>query len=78
MDDCLQVLDEKKECPNDHILVQQVRLQLITDKAAILASHNNKVESADQHQPSSQHVEILRAELLKVKTDILQTPQAHG
>ncbi|KAL4862495.1 hypothetical protein BDV12DRAFT_190377 [Aspergillus spectabilis] len=32
MDECLQSLEEREECPYDAILAQQVRLQLITDK----------------------------------------------
>ncbi|KAL4860534.1 hypothetical protein BDV12DRAFT_191654 [Aspergillus spectabilis] len=32
MDECLQSLEEQKECPLGAILVQQVRLQLITDR----------------------------------------------
>jgi hypothetical protein len=78
MDECLQVLDEEKECPNDHILVQQVRLQLVAEKAAALASNNNKGKSAEQRQTSLQHVEILHPELLEVKTNILHGSQNHG
>jgi hypothetical protein len=32
MDACLRILDEKNECPNDAILVQQVRLQMIVER----------------------------------------------
>jgi hypothetical protein len=32
MEDCLTILDEKQECPNDAVLVQQVRLQLIVER----------------------------------------------
>ena len=35
MDECLQILDERKECVTDEILVQQVRLQLIVERVTM-------------------------------------------
>lgn len=34
MEECLQILDDAKELPNDQILVQQVRLQLLIERKA--------------------------------------------
>ncbi|RFU30228.1 hypothetical protein B7463_g6109, partial [Scytalidium lignicola] len=42
MDECLQILDERKECPNDDILVQQVRLQLIVEKMDLIPFHDEE------------------------------------
>lgn len=35
MDECLETLDKTKECQNDVVLVEQVRLQLIVEKTVM-------------------------------------------
>lgn len=48
LDECLRMLDEKKECSNDEILVQQVRLQFIAEEAARSMWHGRHVSSGNE------------------------------
>ncbi|KAH7333048.1 Zn(II)2Cys6 transcription factor [Rhexocercosporidium sp. MPI-PUGE-AT-0058] len=76
MDECLQVLDERKECFNDEILVQQVRLQLITERANRALLDDGILESAKGHtNPAFLGLEIFQSQLLSVKNDLLAQPQ---
>jgi hypothetical protein len=77
MDECLQVLAERKECPNDEILIQQVRLQRAAEKIA--ASTTAKaMESTDESGRLSTHPEGLRAELQSLRTSLLSRFQNNG
>ncbi|KAH8810878.1 hypothetical protein F5884DRAFT_672828 [Xylogone sp. PMI_703] len=67
MDECLQILEQKRECPNDEILVQQVRLALIAEKS-------NQVASLDEAAASLYH-ESLQLQLQGIKADILSNFQ---
>jgi hypothetical protein len=79
MDECLQVLDERKECPNDEILVQQVRLQLIVEKMALGTFHDPAIESPEHARaPLPLYLETVHAHLLDIKTKLLAQPQTDG
>ncbi|KAF7595463.1 hypothetical protein BBP40_005799 [Aspergillus hancockii] len=47
LDDCLKVLDDEKECLNDDILVQQVRLQRIAEAATRSTSHHGVIGTTE-------------------------------
>ncbi|KAJ5805371.1 Major facilitator superfamily domain general substrate transporter [Penicillium riverlandense] len=67
MDECLRVIDEAKECPNDEILVQQVRLQLVVEKVAENAAHALEFESIEHSKVSPECI----SELESVKFNIM-------
>lgn len=79
MDECLQVLDESKECPNDEILVQQVRLQLIIEKMAIGIVYDVAMESPEHARDlPSLYFAAVNAQLHDIKTKLLAQPQTDG
>jgi hypothetical protein len=79
MEECLQVLDEIKECPNDEILVQQVRLQLIVEKMALGTFHDAAMESPEHaREPPSLYLETVHTQFLDIKTKLLAQPQTDG
>jgi hypothetical protein len=57
MDESLRLLDERKECPNDTILVQLVKLQLNIERAATGQPQDRTTEAAEQFkEPSSRNL----------------------
>ena len=73
MDECLRILDEWKECPADEILVQQVRLQLIVEKAALaLGTWNDGAMESAEHvkMPLSFYLQALHSQLREVKNSL--------
>ena len=79
MDEDLQMLDERKECPNDDILVQQVRLQVIVEKMALGTLHDGAMESTEHtREPPSLYLETLHSELQDIKTKLLVQPHTDG
>ncbi|MCJ1386882.1 hypothetical protein MMC17_010010 [Xylographa soralifera] len=75
MDECLQMLDEREECLNDEILVQQIRLQLIVEKMALGTPHDGANESMKHREPTSVYLEHLHSQLQSVKTNLLAGSQ---
>lgn len=76
MDECLQILDERKEHLNDEILIQQVRLQLIAEKMALCSLHEGVVESVNQKiEHPTIHLESLQSQLRDIETELLARPQ---
>jgi hypothetical protein len=68
MDECLQRLAEKQECPTDEILVQQVRLQLIVEKVAQAPWYDGEVENVEPiRAPPAFYLKALQSQLLEVK-----------
>jgi hypothetical protein len=79
MDECLQVLEERKECPNDEVLVQQVRLQLIVEKMVLGTFHDAAMEFPEPaRELPSLYPKIVYAQLHDIKTKLLAQPQTHG
>jgi hypothetical protein len=79
MDECLQVLDEAKECLTDGILVQQVRLQLIAEKMAQGTWHDGALESTKHtSELPSLHFQSLHSQFQNIKIQILAGTQADG
>ncbi|KAK9243068.1 hypothetical protein V1506DRAFT_494407 [Lipomyces tetrasporus] len=64
LDECLQMLDETKECLNDESLVQQVRLQLIAEKAARSTSYDAGPEKTENIPDFHSQLENAKACLL--------------
>ena len=73
MDECLQVLAERQKCPNDAILVQQVRIQLIVQKVA-------QVKSNHGHTATVLPIDLgsLYAQFKTLKTELLAHPDTDG
>lgn len=79
MDECLQALDERKECLNDEILVQQVRLQLLIEKTALSTLHDGAMKSAEHtREPSSLYSESIHSQLQDIKIELLSRPKTDG
>ncbi|KAK9310998.1 Zn(II)2Cys6 transcription factor [Lipomyces starkeyi] len=77
MDDCLTVLAEHPECELDRILVQQVRCQLIKEKASQLERLDEDFGDAENFEgPKSFYRKGLQSRLEETKRDIsLQSHQ---
>jgi hypothetical protein len=78
MDECLEILDERKECLSDDILVQQVRLQLISEKMAQATLHNGKIEYNNHTKELSLYLETLHSQFQDMKTNLLARRQTDG
>jgi len=79
MDECLQILNERKECSNDDILVQQVRLQLILETIAPGTLPDGEVESTEHiRETSFPPLEIHHSQLHAIKTQLLSQPKIDG
>jgi hypothetical protein len=78
MGECLQILDETKECPNDEILVQQVRLQLIVERIN-LGTWDEGAEPPEQNrEPSPLYLQALHSQLQEVKNKLPPESQNNG
>ena len=70
------MLDEGKECPNDEILVQQVRLQLIAEKTNLGTVYDEALESTEHRRESpSLYPKTICSQLRDIKTELLAQPQ---
>ncbi|KAK0634547.1 hypothetical protein B0T17DRAFT_513611 [Bombardia bombarda] len=69
MDECLEVLEERKECPNDRTLVEQVRLQLIVERISIRT--NSHEGGLDLTEPASPSLEGLYSRLQRLSIRLL-------
>jgi hypothetical protein len=49
LDECLQILDEQKECANDEILIQLVKMRLIIEKNRTHQGWLNDTSDAARH-----------------------------
>lgn len=78
MDECLQILDEKKECSNDEILAQQVRLQLVVEKMALDMSCGGTAVSSSHTNSTSLYLESLQSQLQDVKMSLPTRFQDNG
>ncbi|KIM97022.1 hypothetical protein OIDMADRAFT_169794 [Oidiodendron maius Zn] len=71
MDECLQILRERKECPNDEILVELVQLQQIVEKLSMGALSDRAEESADYGHQTSLYRDDLFSKLQGIKATLL-------
>ena len=79
MDECLQTLIELQECPTDEILVQQVRLQLIVEKAAHVPWHERDIENIKpMTAPPAFYLKALQGQLQEVKSKLSPEAQQSG
>jgi hypothetical protein len=79
MDESLQMLGQRKECYNDEILVQQVRLQLIVEQMARGTLHDGAMESIEHaREPLSLCLRTAHSQLQDIKTKLLAQPQTDG
>ena len=79
LDECLQVLDDKQECLNDEILVQQVRLQLIAEKVTLSTWYDGAMETAEHVKaPPSFYFQALHSQLQEVKNKFPPQSQRNG
>jgi hypothetical protein len=76
MADCLRQVEEERECINDEILVQQVRLQQITDNISMttgLASTSDSIQV-----PPAFYLRSMHNELQSIQPRVAEQPQAHS
>ncbi|KAL9107001.1 MAG: hypothetical protein Q9227_008037 [Pyrenula ochraceoflavens] len=78
MDECFRLLDETKECPNDSILVQQVRLQLKVEKAASCASEDQTSALAATAGSISVYLESLLSQVQDIRGGLLSNSKTNG
>lgn len=81
MDECLQMIDEKKECLNDDILVQQVRLQLFIERMSRDALQSVARDSTrNTREPTPHHAGGLQlySDLHEVRAQLLARPEIDG
>ena len=79
LDECLEVLDERRECLTDEILVQQVRMQLIIEKVTRGNWSDGVPETAEHNKiPVSFYLQALHSQLEEVKTKIPPRLQGNG
>jgi hypothetical protein len=71
MDECLCILDEGPEGPNDEILVQQVRLQLIVEKVNCLENWQGglKGRAYRARAPPSFYLQALQSQVEEVRSN---------
>ena len=71
MNDCLKELSEKQECAGDEVLVQQVRMQLVIEKARLCSWYEASLESVEQlRAPTALYIQTLFAQVGGIKTSI--------
>jgi hypothetical protein len=79
MDECLQTLAEKQECPADEVLVQQVKLQLIVEKVAQIPWHDGEIENTESiRAPPALYLKALQSQLQEVKRKLPPELQRNG
>ncbi|KAJ5692059.1 hypothetical protein N7462_001482 [Penicillium macrosclerotiorum] len=69
LDECLELLDKQKECLNDDILVQQVRLQLVVETVTQDSLHSRHFRWIERAETPSNFF----SELAHIKTIIFNT-----
>ena len=68
LNDSLRELAENPECRADEVLVQLVRIQLITERASLATWYDTTIEAMDQlSSPSARYTQALLAQLEQVK-----------
>ncbi|KAL4875850.1 hypothetical protein BJY04DRAFT_210974 [Aspergillus karnatakaensis] len=78
MDECVKSLEEEKECPFDEILVQQVRLQLITDMLDSSPYQGGLTSTPSPIKaPPAFYLQSMHAQLRSVQSQILPDNQHH-
>ena len=78
MDECLQILRERKECPNDEILVELVQLQQIVEKPYMGALSDRPEESSDYGHQTSLYRDDLLSKLQGIKATLLAKSENNG
>lgn len=74
MDECLQILIDRKECVNDEFFIEQLRLQRIVENITNERRNNGHLDST-AGEASSLCVENFRLQLEGLKTGLLDGPQ---
>ncbi|KAL3436115.1 hypothetical protein BDV09DRAFT_58709 [Aspergillus tetrazonus] len=75
MADCLRQVEEERECINDEILVQQVRLQQITDNINIITGLASTSDSTQV--PPAFYLRSMHNELQSIQPRVAAQRQAH-
>ncbi|KAL4744771.1 hypothetical protein BDW72DRAFT_74764 [Aspergillus terricola var. indicus] len=75
MADCLRRVEEQRECINDEILVQQVRLQQITDNISMAAGLTPTSDSVQV--PPAFYLRSMHNQLQSIQPRVAAQPQAH-
>ncbi|KAL6232026.1 hypothetical protein BDW75DRAFT_243386 [Aspergillus navahoensis] len=75
MTDCLRQVEEQQECVNDEILVQQVRLQQVTDKLNMATGFTPTFDLVQV--PPAFYLRPLQTQLQNIQPRVAPHPQAH-
>ncbi|RDW84203.1 Zn(II)2Cys6 transcription factor domain-containing protein [Aspergillus mulundensis] len=75
MAECLRQVEERQECINDEILVQQVRLQQITDKLNMSTGFNPTSDSVQV--PPAFYLRSMQTQLQNIQPRVALDAQAH-
>ncbi|KAL4904012.1 hypothetical protein BDW74DRAFT_179102 [Aspergillus multicolor] len=75
MAECLRQVEEQQECINDEILVQQVRLQQITDKLNMSTGYNPVSDSVQV--PPAFYLRSMQTQLQNIQPRVALNSQAH-
>ncbi|KAL4812950.1 hypothetical protein BDW67DRAFT_178308 [Aspergillus spinulosporus] len=75
MAECLRQVEEQRECINDEILAQQVRLQQITDKINMTTGFASTSDSIQV--PPAFYLHYMHNQLQSVQPRVAAQPQAH-
>ena len=79
LEECVQVLQEQAECPEDEILVQQVRLQQLVEKVNQSMSHDGALDAATHTKvPPAFYIQALHTQLQEIKSKFSPPAQQDG
>ena len=70
MNQCLELLHEGQECPNDEILVQQVRMRLLVEKASLSMWYDEFMNNAEQKASPLLCIQAFNSQLQDLKNKI--------
>lgn len=71
LNDCLRELAEHPECRGDEVLVQLVRIQLISERASLSTWYDTAIDSAEQLvEPPFRYIKVLLEQLEQVRASM--------
>lgn len=78
-DECLQILQETKECPNDELLVCLIRVQLISNKVSTISWNDTfPVGDGGKQFPREFYTHALRSQLEEVERSLPSVLKGNG
>ncbi|GLA33621.1 hypothetical protein AnigIFM63309_000454 [Aspergillus niger] len=78
LEDCLRLLEEQQECANDGILVQQVRLQLVTDRLSLGSRYGGSASVEPMRPSPSVYLRPMQTQLQSRLQEIMSRHGSHS